>query len=330
MQKKSKVTFGVMADLHTQMAPYTEKYVANFLEDCRKADVDFIIQLGDFCYPEGEAKLCADKHYAKNETIINMFNGFEKPSYHVIGNHDCDPCSKEEILAYWHSENGPYYSFDMGGYHFIVLDPNYLRINGEGVSFSRANYIQLKDGSNLPYLPKEQLEWLRQDLAETLYPSVIFSHQRLVGDADLRNDLIGVMNYDEVKEIIDNAPNKVLLCINGHEHMDYAAKKDGVWYYAINSVTMQWLGAEFEVLNRFTPEIDEEFPSVKWTQPYSDGVYGIVTIDEKGASVKGKQAQFMGPSPDELGVYEKMEYYKQLLRHTPITPSVADRYMSFE
>ncbi len=332
MSEKAKVKFGIMGDLHTQMAPYTEKYVANFLEDCRKADVDFVIHLGDFVYPKGETVLCTDEHYAINHEILRMYNAFEKPSYHVIGNHDCDSCTKEEILSYWKSKNGAYYSFDACGYHFIVLDPNFLRIDGKDVPYGNANYFALNDGSNMPYLSDEQVNWLKEDLAKTPYPSILFSHQRLVGELDAEDEgFMGVRNVFEVKDIIDHAPNKVLLCINGHEHMDYAKKIDGVWYYAVNSVTMQWLGEEFETLNRFTPEIDDEYLCVKWSQPYSDGVYAIITIDEDGASVQGKQAEFVGPTPEELGVYEKSEFYKDLLKFgIKITPSVDDRYMPFK
>ncbi len=59
-----------------------------------------------------------------------MYKSFEKPSYHTIRNHECDVCSKMQILEYWGEKNA-YYSFDMGGVHFVVLDPNYGKVGGE-------------------------------------------------------------------------------------------------------------------------------------------------------------------------------------------------------
>ena len=79
--------------------------------------------------------------YVDKEKIVSLFRDFEKPSYHVIGNHDCDMCTKEELLGNYGVEHGPYYSFDMGGFHFIVLDPNYYIIDGICHSFENGNYF---------------------------------------------------------------------------------------------------------------------------------------------------------------------------------------------
>ena len=48
------VKFGVMADLHVDIMPECEERLAAFLDACRKEDVDFIVQLGDFCYPDAK------------------------------------------------------------------------------------------------------------------------------------------------------------------------------------------------------------------------------------------------------------------------------------
>lgn len=100
MQKSIK--FCVFADLHVQLTVNGEQNLTEILETCRKEDVDFVIQLGDFCMPEGNKKLIED--YSVNDRVIEMYKNFEKPSYHVIGNHDIDPCTKREILDY-HNTN---------------------------------------------------------------------------------------------------------------------------------------------------------------------------------------------------------------------------------
>ena len=316
------VKFGVFADLHIPLIPDTVERLTAFLEDCRNEDVDFIVQLGDFAYPEDPVSpLCKD--YSPNEKVIPMFNNFEKPSFHVIGNHDCDTANKEEILAFWGQKHKPYYSFDMNGYHFAVLDCNYLKIDGEYISYDHANYFALNKGpvSRLPYIPDKQIAWLKEDLDNTPYPTILFSHQRLCHD---------LKNAADLKKVIDNAPNKVLMSVNGHEHMDEAEKIDGVWYYNVNSISMQWLGENFAVKERYGKEMDEIYPWLCCTVPYDKPVYAIITVDEAGAKVRGTNANFVGPAPEEIGVYDEGSSFMTEMIRVKITPAIEDRYMEFE
>ena len=52
MAKMDKIRFGVMADIHLDIMHDGKRRMNAFLEEMRKQDVDFIIQLGDFTYPE--------------------------------------------------------------------------------------------------------------------------------------------------------------------------------------------------------------------------------------------------------------------------------------
>jgi predicted phosphodiesterase len=115
---KKAVKFGIFADLHVDIMHDTEARLECFLDAARREKVDFIIQLGDFCYPDEDRKcICQpDKRpenievalnhptYADKESIRKMYRDFELPSYHVIGNHDCDMCSKRQILDYYNAE----------------------------------------------------------------------------------------------------------------------------------------------------------------------------------------------------------------------------------
>lgn len=321
---KKSVKFGVIADLHVPLIHNTEKRITAFLNECREENVDFIIQLGDFAHnPEDVA--CPSGDSSPNEKIISIFNNFEKPSFHVIGNHDCDTTSKEEMLEFWNQIHKPYYSFDINGYHFVVLDCNYLKIDGEYISYDKGNYFYLNTPAEpkLPYIPDEQIEWLKEDLANTPYPAILFSHQRLCKDP------IAIRNYDDLRKAIDSAPNKVLISINGHEHIDNAEKVGNTWYYNVNSASFYWLGEGFEVDNRYGEDIDKKYPMLKYTVPYDNALYAIITLDEDGASVKGKKAEFVGPAPEEIGAYDEGSYYAKTLR-SKITASIEDRYMSFK
>lgn len=175
-----------------------------------------------------------------------------------------------------------------------------------------------------PYLPPEQIQWLREDLARTPYPSVLFSHQRLTRDP------VAILNPEPVREVIASAPNGVVLALNGHEHMDNAIQVDGVWFLNVNSMSCMWLDTAFACPERYSKEIDEKFPNIQYTVPYSEAVYAILTLDEKGARVKGSQASFVGISPQEQGVYAPGTTFSKIHIHGQITPAMADRYLPFE
>lgn len=319
-----KIKFGICADLHVSLSVDAEKRLAEFIEASRRENVDFIIQLGDFVRPDAEGNMTC-KDYSSKENIINMFKNFEKPSFHVLGNHDADVCTKKEVLEYWGSKNGEFYSFDMGGFHFVVLDGNYMKLDGEFVSFNKGNYYaeSYRPDRVLPYVSGKQLEWLEADLNKTELPSVLFSHQRFApGNSS-------ILNWEDMKKIIDNAPNKVLMSINGHEHFDDAEKLDGVWYYNMNSISNYWLGRDFPNTDRYPTEIYEKYPNIKYTLPYTNAAYGIITMDENGAAVKGTKGEFIGISPEEQGCYNEGSYLVEMLNGKKLTASVKDRYMEF-
>lgn len=324
-----KVKFGVFADLHVDIMHDGEKRLEVFLNACRKENVDFVIQLGDFCYPDDDRKcICEpDKRpenieialthptYADKEKIHDMYMSFEKPAYHVIGNHDCDMCSKRQILDYYGADYEPYYSFDMGGFHFAVLDGNYMKVDGKYISYDNGIYFNESYRSDrvLPYISDKQLEWLEKDLAQTKNPSILFSHQRLCeGSAS-------VLNHADLTRILKNAPCGVLMSLNGHEHLDTLERFDGIWYYNVNSMSNMWLGKDYTCPCRYTEETDEKFPSIKFTAPYTTAQFAIITLDTKGARIKGTKGEFAGPSPKELG-HPRFEI---------MTPCIKDRYLEF-
>ncbi len=302
---KRKVKFGVMTDLHVDIMPDTVKRLSKFLDVCRKSDVDFIIELGDFCYPDNRRKcVCSSQNMPVNiansidlppnpdkERIISMYNSFPKPSYHVIGNHDTDMCSKEDICNF-HGGHECFYSFDCGGFHFIVLDPNYFEKDSSEYSYCHGNYFDIDD-SHKPILPKEQLKWLTDDLQKTKFPSFIFSHQ------GLGENKRSIKNNKEVHEIFKNAPSRVLMCLNGHEHIDFYSQKDSISYLIVNSISNCWLGKDFSA-KRFSDEIERRCPNLRYTAPYRDAVFAIIEADDKEITIHGFSSELIPPYPSQL------------------------------
>lgn len=82
-----RVKFAVFTDLHHDVIPDGLERIEKFMMRAREAEVDFIIELGDFCLP------CD-----KNKRLLSIFNGFNKPHYHVIGNHDTDLYTKNDVM----------------------------------------------------------------------------------------------------------------------------------------------------------------------------------------------------------------------------------------
>jgi len=341
-----KVKFGIFADLHVDIMHDTKERLEKFLNHCRREDVDFIIHLGDFCYPDDNKKvvckpehtpvnianaLIAEKREEKPE-IMRMFNEFEKPSYHVLGNHECDLCTKQELLEFIGAENGAYYSFDHGGFHFVVLDGNYYKdAEGNFIPYENGNYFEcgFDDRLSLPWMSPEQIVWLEEDLAQTDKPAVLFSHQSFSGEMGKRE----FHNNDEIRAVIRKAPHGVLACFNGHHHVDVVTREEGAWYVQVNSMSTCWLGEEFVSENRYGKEIDEKFPDIRYTAPYKDPVYAIVEMDEKGMTIQGVESEFVGATPDELEVYtDKNSWWREWFaaKGIKITASQQSRYLPFE
>lgn len=97
------------------------------------------------------------------------------PMFHVPGNHDNDPYTSGDFdaEAAFKREIGPtYYSFDMGGVHYVMLDNNFY-VNTGGSSST------MGDRTSEARLTEMQLEWLRADLqqvADKTKPLVVCMH----------------------------------------------------------------------------------------------------------------------------------------------------------
>jgi len=279
-----KISYGVCADVHKDIQPDAEKRLQVFVERMKKKNVDFIIQLGDFCFPKQE-----------NNNFIGIWNEYDGESYHVLGNHDMDISSKKETMEFWGMENSVY-SFDAGGFHFVVLDPNFYKDDSAFVPYENSNYFA--HTSTRTYVPPEQLEWLRDDLEKTNRRSVVFSHQSFAH---------GCRNREEVRAILEAAnqtvsSQKVIACMNGHHHSDRYDVINGIHYININSMSYKWLGNRYTVEDRYPEKILKKYPSAKYIAPYRDPLYAIVTIDSKTMKIEGISSEFIPPTPEDLGV----------------------------
>jgi len=216
------VRFGVIADLHHGLAPDAMQRLEAFMaEVAARPNLDFLIQLGDFCHRTDEAKPFAAR-----------FNSFAGPRYHVLGNHDMDRGTKADALAITGSP-AAWYSFAAGGYRFIVLDLNHIKQDDGFADYEQGNYFR---ASSLNWAGPEQLAWLKAELPKSDAPTIVFSHQPL-GNAEP-----GKLPASEAEifELLRTGP--VVACLYGHLHVDRVDVHHGITCLGINSASYHWSG----------------------------------------------------------------------------------------
>ncbi len=284
---KRSLSFGVCADVHKDVMHDADERLQKFIDKAEERDLDFIIQLGDFCRP-----------YDYNREFLSIWENYSGEKYHVIGNHEMDGgFSRKQVIDFWDIPN-QYYSFDSGNFHIIVLDGN-----DNNPSENRATgYAR--------FIGEKQLEWLKKDVRKTNLPCLVFSHQTLENNDD------GIENRLEVRGFFEEenkraGNKKIIACFSGHHHTDYVAEINNIYYIQINSMSYEWLGDKYQTI-RYSQEIDKKFPYIKYTVPYKDPLFAFVKIDEKRIQIEGVKSTFVGPGPKDLGFPERPENKKTI------------------
>lgn len=303
--KERPVRFAIASDFHAPDIPDGEHRVATFIKAANDEKVDFIIELGDFCRLDSASQVYRD-----------LWNSFPGDKYHVIGNHDMDRYTFEE---YTQGMNMParYYSFDQGDFHFIVLDGNNLFDGKKYTHYARANYYV--DAKKRAHIDPEQMDWLKKDLAATNKRCILFSHQSIEE---------ALNNGAEVRKILE-AENqragfkKVVMAFGGHNHSNYSKEINGITYVQINSASYVWIGEPTQTEKRYSKEINDRFGGIlKYSMTYTEPLYAIVTLNSKGATLKGTDAEFVPPTPKDLNMNDSVGVF-------PLVSNIKDVKVKF-
>lgn len=227
-----KVSFGIVTDIHYADKPGTGRVYRDSLDkltECvtvmNEKKVDFLVGLGDFIDTggKGTGEEAAFKHLDAVEKIYRTFNG---PRYHVLGNHDMDKLSKAQFLSRIENtgidKNASYYSYDHNGFHFVVLDACFTK---KFEPYDRGKYSWADS-----WVPPQQQEWLKKDLASTEKPVIVFLHQVLFG-MGMRT----VKNAAEVRALLE-ADKNVLAVFQGHHHGGGYQYINGIHYYNLKAM----------------------------------------------------------------------------------------------
>ena len=218
------LSIGLVADPHCGRGVLATRHFGDFPAKLAAAidtfiarGVDFIVNLGDTIDRLEDDPTDPREYLAEARAIVGRFDG---PYHVVLGNHDVACLTKADVLALAGGAGEcAHYSFDRGGFHFVVLDTNHFE---DGSDFTPETMPE--DWSD-EWLGQSQLDWLAEDLAaagET--PAVIFTHASLGPRfLDGQEEPHAVKDSDLARAIIQSVGN-VRAIFQGHNHAGQIAQ----------------------------------------------------------------------------------------------------------
>jgi len=233
------VRVGIFADLHAHdtdspgegkvMTTYPQRLGA-CVDAMNAWPADLVIELGDFV----NGAFVMGAPLGDPARIVNILDQAEAiyakldaPRYYVLGNHDMYDLSKDEFLAHT-AATKTYESFDVGAYHFVILDAQY---NKKGEDLAHAGWVVQGN------IPQPEIDWLASDLAATDKPTIVCVHQRLEVDKDL---LSGggpeILHNKEVQKVMEDS-GVVIAVFEGHDHENDHTVINGIHYIEFDQLT---------------------------------------------------------------------------------------------
>ncbi|HPZ98349.1 MAG TPA: metallophosphoesterase [Phycisphaerae bacterium] len=200
-----------------------------------------------------------DGNYHTKEEFENFIRLYKEisdelgiPYYNCMGNHDVLGYSSRRKVAVDDPDIGKkmimdrlgweksYYSFDFGGWHFVVLDSIYPIQTDSGPTYE-------------PRIGDEQLEWLAYDLgAAGDRPTVAVTHiaafcnrGQITGDRSYKamDGHMVLWDTKELRTILER--HKVKALLQGHSHTIEEYRYNGVWYLTSAAASGAWWSGDW-------------------------------------------------------------------------------------
>jgi len=256
---------GLTADPHLlgRRTPRHEAFLKAFVEAMALWKPDVVVDLGDFACQAGTGQTTRELHDKQLAGLVRHWAAYRRvpcPAYLVMGNHDVgwlrggdESITPEDLTKRPHAGEditkhewlrvtklpGRYYSFDVKGTHFIVLDGNNARHKGapepghDGVAGAY-------------FVDPAQMAWLARDLAAHRDKlKLVFSHEELHhtpaegsgegGDTPFPNIGKAISYIDngwELRKLFAD-DGKVLACFAGHKHRNRWTVYGGTHYITL-------------------------------------------------------------------------------------------------
>lgn len=186
--------------------------------DCfNRRRLDFVVELGDLI--DAAPSVAEEAKFL--EVIERELARLESPRHYVLGNHCVATLTKDEFIERSGAVK-PHYSFDAGGFHFVVLDACY---RGDMTPYGRNNF-QWNDAN----VPPEEVSWLEEDLERSGRKTIVFVHQRL----DVATEY-AVKQAAAVRAVLERS-TRVLAVFQGHNHVNDYRELGGIHYVTLAAV----------------------------------------------------------------------------------------------
>jgi 3',5'-cyclic AMP phosphodiesterase CpdA len=253
------LTLAIVTDLHfgpearwegklrklTHRAPeLTREFVRVVNDEVRP---DLVVNLGDDI--EDESREADARRYGECQAILREAR---PPLVNVAGNHDTIYLNRDDLNGFWRRSGPLYYSFDLAGWHFVVL-----------------HTLEKKDVEIRVDTP--QMEWLAADLAAGTAPTIVLMHhsasEQYVEDARWwpgRAHLALVKERAELRRLFRES-RRVRAVFNGHLHWNHFDVIAGLPYVTVQSLI---------------ENLDDDAPG----RPAA--AHAVVRLDERGMVVR--------------------------------------------
>ena len=118
-------------------------------------------------------------------------------------------------------------------------------------------------------------------------------------------------NKEVVRRILEDENKragfkKVVLAFSGHNHSNYTEEINGITYMQMNSASYVWIGEPTQTEKRYPEEINKKYGILQYSMTYTQPLYAIVSLNSKGAKVKGAKADFIPPTPKDLNMKDSI------------------------
>jgi len=216
----------LVTDIHHGPTRYTKlgaealPLLESFRDQVTDGDFDLVVDLGDRI-----TNVDRETDMGLEREVEAVFAQIDTPRAHLLGNHDLHYLSIGENESIWGASLASQ-SLDLKGNHLVFWQLDLSGKLGEAPLPSQAD-----------------LDWLREDLASTSLPAIIFTHVPLHGGAMIGNFYFHnnvspstLPHTAEARQVIEAADN-VVLCLAGHVHWNDSATIDGIRYLTLQSLT---------------------------------------------------------------------------------------------
>lgn len=219
MESKPQLKIGLITDIHYDGHDGAMNRLYEAVATLKRGGAKAMVVMGDLV--NGKSASHAQRLLREVSALCDAFQGC---IHYMPGNHDLDHLSKAEFYeALGRDGESALFNSSMGDFRLISIDGNF---SPDGTEYERGNFHWKKS-----FVPEDQLNGLRNRLAEQDAPVILFSHQRID-----QPSMFAVQNDAAVREVIRESGH-VKAVLQGHQHADHMQQIDGTTYYTLSAHT---------------------------------------------------------------------------------------------